>query len=150
MRNTPPTTADVLLVDLPVDGNVISVKSGVGGVVATVSTALLVAATDELAVVALASIVVVVPPAIVVVGATVSVLGVQLGRSKTLLSSVTAPLRASALPCTTTELSTVIEVSARMLPTNTEPLPNVAELPTCQNTLHSDAPLISAIELRSW
>ena len=53
-----------------------------------------------------------------------------------------APDRARSLP-----LSTVIDVSARMLPTNTEPLPNVAELPTCQNTLHSDAPLINAIEL---
>ena len=34
-----------------------------------------------------------------------------------------------------------------MLPTNTDPLPSVAELPTCQNTLHSEAPLMSAIEL---
>ena len=30
-----------------------------------------------------------------------------------------------------------------MLPANTEPVPSVAELPTCQNTLHSWAPLIS-------
>ena len=34
-----------------------------------------------------------------------------------------------------------------MLPRKTEPLPSVAELPTCQNTLHSCAPLISVTVL---
>ena len=65
----------------------------------------------------------------------------------TLLSRVTAPLRASARPCTMTPVCTVIEVSARMLPTKTEPVPSVAELPTCQKTLHSVAPLIRSIVL---
>ena len=67
----------------------------------------------------------------------------QVGLVKTSLSNVTAPLRARARPWTVTPVVTVIEVSARMLPTNTEPVPSVAELPTCQNTLHSWAPLIS-------
>ena len=34
-----------------------------------------------------------------------------------------------------------------MLPRNTEPVPSVAELPTCQKTLHSWAPLISVTVL---
>src|SRR4051812_28970485 len=83
----------------------------------------------------------------VVVGGTVAVTGVQLGAVKVSLSRVTAPLRARARPWTTTALWTVIDVRAKMLPTNTEPVPSVAELPTCQNTLHSVAPLISSIEL---
>ena len=36
----------------------------------------------------------------------------------------------------------VTEVSARTVPTNCVPVPSVAELPTCQNTLHGSAPLI--------
>ena len=36
----------------------------------------------------------------------------------------------------------VIEADARMLPTNTESLPNVALLPTCQKTWHGWAPLM--------
>jgi hypothetical protein len=36
-----------------------------------------------------------------------------------------------------TPLVTVIEVNAMIVPVNFEPLPSVAELPTCQNTLHS-------------
>src|ERR1700730_16298789 len=46
--------------------------------------------------------------------------------------SVTAPLRARARPCTVTELFTVIDVKARMLPAKSEPEPSVAELPTFQ------------------
>ena len=34
-----------------------------------------------------------------------------------------------------------------MFPLNTEPVPSVAELPICQNTLHSCAPLISVTVL---
>ena len=37
-------------------------------------------------------------------------------------------------------------VSARILPANDVVDPSVAELPTCQNTLHSDPPLITATE----
>ena len=69
--------------------------------------------------------------------------GAHVGLVKTSVSKVTAPVRARARPWTVTPVVTLIEVSARMLPANTEPVPSVAELPTCQNTLHSWAPLIS-------
>ncbi|MDQ0596259.1 hypothetical protein QF037_000604 [Streptomyces canus] len=35
----------------------------------------------------------------------------------------------------------LIDSLARMVPTNEVLVPSVAELPTCQNTLHGDAPL---------
>jgi hypothetical protein len=67
----------------------------------------------------------------------------QAGLVKVSVSNVTAPLRARARPCTVTPVVTVMEVRARMLPAKTEPVPRVAELPICQNTLHACAPLIS-------
>ena len=87
-------------------------------------------------------VVAVVPAGVVVV--VVGTVVAQLGWVKVSVSSVTAPLRASARPWTVTPVVTVIDVNARMLPTNTEPVPSVAELPTCQKTLHAWAPLISA------
>jgi hypothetical protein len=51
---------------------------------------------------------------------------------KTLVSRETWPVRASARPSTTVPVVTVIEASARMVPTNDELVPRVAELPTCQ------------------
>ena len=59
------------------------------------------------------------------------------------LINVTEPFRARARPCTVTLSSRLIEVRAMMLPTMTEPVPSTAELPICQKTLHSWAPLIS-------
>src|SRR5579859_1784494 len=38
-----------------------------------------------------------------------------------------------------------MEVSARMLPWNVVPVPRVAELVTCQNTLQGEAPLVRII-----
>jgi len=52
-----------------------------------------------------------------------------------LVSKVTAPLRARALPFSVAPLVTVMEVSARMLPLKVELVPRVAELPTCQKML---------------
>lgn len=49
-----------------------------------------------------------------------------------LLSNVTAPLLASALPSRFTPEVIVMDVSAMMFPLNTEFVPRVAELPTCQ------------------
>lgn len=51
-------------------------------------------------------------------------------------SNVTVPLRASARPKRVTRLFIVIEVRARMVPTKFESEPSVAELETCQKTLH--------------
>jgi hypothetical protein len=63
------------------------------------------------------------------------------------LFNVTAPLRARARPWTVTLRFTVIEVRARMFPTKVEPVPSVAELPTCQKTLPSCAPLTNVTVL---
>ena len=61
---------------------------------------------------------------------------------KVSVSRVTAAVRARARPWTVTPVVTVIEVRARMVPVKSESVPRVAELPTCQKTLHSWAPLI--------
>jgi hypothetical protein len=52
-----------------------------------------------------------------------------------LVSNVTAPFRASALPFSVAPVVTVMDVSARMLPLKVEAVPRVAELPTCQKML---------------
>ena len=62
-----------------------------------------------------------------------------------LVSSVTAPLIAKALPSSIdAPVSMVILVRARICPSKSVPVPSVAELPTCQNTLHPgiDPPLM--------
>jgi len=79
------------------------------------------------------------------VSVTVSV-GVAVGGAAqiaetTLESNVTAPLRARVLPLTLAPVFRVMLVSARILPSNIVPVPSVAELPTCQNTLQV-SPLI--------
>src|SRR5665213_2492146 len=56
-------------------------------------------------------------------------------------SNVTAPFRASALPSRFTPVVSVMDVSAKMFPLNSEFVPSVAELPTCQKTLQALAPL---------
>jgi hypothetical protein len=71
----------------------------------------------------------------------------QPGRVIVFVSRVTAPLRASTRPDTLALVWTLIEVRARMLPTKFVPVPRVAELPTCQNTLQAWAPLMSATVL---
>src|SRR5258708_9986761 len=58
----------------------------------------------------------------------------------TLVSRVTAAVRANSRPCTAAPVVTVMEAKARMFPLNTEPVPKVAELPTCQKTLAALAP----------
>src|SRR5207253_11114904 len=55
-------------------------------------------------------------------------------------SSVTAAVRANSRPSTVAPVVTVMEANARMFPLNTEPVPRVAELPTCQKTLAACAP----------
>ena len=63
-----------------------------------------------------------------------------------LLSSVTAPsprapASASSRPSMVAPVVAEIEVRAMMVPTNVVLVPSVAELPTCQYTLHGEAPL---------
>jgi hypothetical protein len=63
--------------------------------------------------------------------------------TETLLeSNVTAPFCASALPARLASVVSVMLVSARILPIKSVPVPRVAELPTCQKTLHCWPPLI--------
>ena len=52
-----------------------------------------------------------------------------------LVSSVTAPFRASALPFSVAPVVSVMSESASMLPLKVELVPSVAELPTCQKML---------------
>jgi len=94
--------------------------------------------SEELVVVD-ASVVVVDPSVVVVVPGAVS----HVGAMNVSLIKVTAPLRARARPRTVTLSFRLIEVRAMTLPTIVELVPSVAELPTCQKTLHSWAPLIS-------
>ena len=63
-----------------------------------------------------------------------------------LLSSVTAPFRAKALPVKLAPVFRVMLVSATMLPASAVPVPRVAELPTCQNTPQLDALLIRSTD----
>jgi hypothetical protein len=91
-----------------------------------------------------AAVVVVAPDVVVVV---VGALRSHVGVLNVSVSSVTAPLRARARPCTVTPVVTLIDVRARIVPTNVDPVPRVAELPTCQNTLHCCAPLINVTVL---
>ena len=60
-----------------------------------------------------------------------------------LVSSVTAPLRASARPVVLVPVVTVMLESARISPANVLPVPSVAEVPTCQYTLSHELPLMA-------
>ena len=65
-----------------------------------------------------------------------------------LSSSVTAPLRARSRPSTEAPEFSPIDVRARIVPLKIVVVPSVAELPTCQKTLHGWAPLSSRTRLR--
>src|SRR3569833_1442343 len=78
---------------------------------------------------------------VLVLGVVVGVVA-HVGMVKVLSSRETWPLRASARPAPTVPVVTVSEVNAMIVPTKFEFVPSVAELPTCQNTLHAWAPLI--------
>ena len=85
---------------------------------------------------------------VVVVMAVVVEVGVgeeakQVGTVMVLESSVTAPLRANTLPRSVAPVSSVAEASAMIVPTKLLVVPRVAELPTCQKTLHACAPFSS-------
>jgi len=82
-----------------------------------------------------------------VVDVVVCVGAAHLERVMVLVSSVTAPFRASSLPWIVAPVWAVIDVKARTVPTKVEPVPRVAELPTCQKTLHACAPPIRATVL---
>jgi hypothetical protein len=70
---------------------------------------------------------------VVVVGASAA----QVGTEMTLSLRVTAPVWAKTRPSTRAPELRVTEAKARIVPTNDVVLPSVAELPTCQKTLHA-------------
>ena len=57
-----------------------------------------------------------------------------------LVSNVTGPYRAKALPSSVAPVASVIDVRASMFPLKTEVVPRTAELPTCQKTLAAWTP----------
>jgi len=71
----------------------------------------------------------------------------QRGLVIVLVSRVTAPFRARTLPATVLPVSRDADCSAMMVPTKVVLVSRVAELPTCQKTLHGWAPLMSATVL---
>lgn len=56
-------------------------------------------------------------------------------------SMVTAPVRAMALPSSTTPVVRVTDARAMMDPANVDVVPSVADVPTCQKMLHCCVPL---------
>ncbi len=64
-----------------------------------------------------------------------------------LSSSVTAPLRARIRPLTVAPVFSVADDRVRMVPAKLVVVPSVADVPTCQNTLHACAPFSSTTEL---
>ena len=62
------------------------------------------------------------------------------GLTIALESNVTAPVRAKALPTKAAPVVTVTDAWAMMVPSKIEPVPRVAELPTCQKILAACAP----------
>jgi hypothetical protein len=99
------------------------------------------------AVVVFVAVVVVVFVAVVVVVVVVGADAKQVGTVIVLESNVTAPFRARTLPWTVAPVFSVADVSARMVPTKLLVVPSVAELPTCQKTLHACAPFSSTTRL---
>ena len=71
----------------------------------------------------------------------------QVGTVMVLVSMVTAPVLARTRPVTVALVVSVIDVDARIEPLNWVVVPSVAELPTCQNTLHACAPFSRATTL---
>jgi hypothetical protein len=67
--------------------------------------------------------------------------GAHPAKETLLVSNVTAPVCANALPDKVAPVFTVILVCARIFPLNAVVVPRVAELPTCQNTLQAEPPL---------
>jgi hypothetical protein len=128
----------------PVDG----APTGVGGsvVVDGVATGKVVVVGARLVVVLGTVVVVVVLATDVVVVATVVVVpdvAEHVGVVIVPVSMVTAPVWARTRPLTDAPVVRVTDVKARIVPANWLFVPRVAELVTCQNTLHADAPFSS-------
>ena len=130
----------VTVVVVVVGGTVVVVVAGTVVVVVVAGTVVVVVVVGTVVVVVVVGTVVVV----VVVGTVVVVVLAQEGTLIVLSSKVTAPLRARTRPVTDAPVSSVAEVRAMMVPTKSVvSVPRVAELPTCQNTLHACTPPVN-------
>jgi hypothetical protein len=87
-------------------------------------------------------------PTVTVLAEAVEVVVVRhVGVVMALSSRVTAPFCAKTRPVTGTPVSSVAEVNAKMFPTKLVVwVPRVAELPTCQKTLHAWTPFVSTTD----
>jgi hypothetical protein len=91
-------------------------------------------------------------PALALAAALADALAISSGEVKhvfviALLIKDTSPFRASARPCTVAPSAIVMDVRAMIVPMKVEPDPRVAELMTCQKTLHELAPRMRFTEL---
>lgn len=134
---------------------VVAVVGAVAVVVVSLGVATLVVASPDAATLVVASLVVaslgmasdvVVGEAALVVVVVVTG-GAQVGAVTVFVSRVTAPSIAIRRPSTVAWVVAVMEVCANRFPRNTEFVPSVAELPTCQKILQACAPLINATVL---
>jgi hypothetical protein len=139
------SVASVVDVDGVVEDVVVVVSGGVVPVDVAEVVGLVVSVVGVL--VEVSGVVVVV--VLVSVGSVVVELGgvSQSGVVKVLSSRLTCPLRASARPMTSVPVVTEMEVSAMIVPTKSELVPSVAELPTCQKTWQAWAPLTMSTSL---
>ena len=71
----------------------------------------------------------------------------QVGIVIVLASSVTEAFCANTRPITLAPENNCADVNASIVPWNEDPVPSVAELVTCQKTLHADASPIRTTEL---
>ncbi len=106
---------------------------GMTTVVVVVGGVVVVVAGGVVVVVVAGVVVVVVDPKVVVVVDAAE----QVGTEMELSSSVTAPFLVSARPDTEAPVLRVIDVKARMVPEKLLVVPSVADVPTCQKTLHA-------------
>jgi hypothetical protein len=143
MLDTPVALVATVVVRAPVDTEGATVVVVEGATVVVVEGAAVVVVEGAAVVVVAGAVVVVVVGAVVVV-----VEGVEhVGTVIVFVSMVTAPLIARARPINDVPETSVIDVVARMVPANAVPAPNVADDPTCQNTLHACAPFSKTTEL---
>jgi hypothetical protein len=120
-------------------GKLVAVAAGGGGVLVAVGTGPVVA-------VAVGPVDVAVAVGPVDVAVAVGTATPQDSIEILLVSIVTEPFRARARPEILVLVARLMLVSARIFPTNVLPVPRVAELPTCQNTLQGPPPLVIRIE----
>lgn len=116
---------------------------GGGSVVVVAGASVVVVGAAVVLVVVWAGVVDVGAAVVVVEVLVVVVVAAQAPRDTTFVSRVTAPFSARSRPSMAAPVFIVTDAEARIVPAKSESVPMVAEDPTCQNTLHGLAPLVS-------